>query len=195
MNTVAPLFDANLVQTGPVLRKGYLSQVTAGPKTGFGLMSERRRDRLLQQAAVHERDAGVGFPEPHRGRPAGPASRQALPVQRDDLRLGRADHHHRACAARGFRSAPSYTHTIDAAITSVPTEGHGTGPRDRRSDRHGPGCASTRRSTKARSASSASRSRKRHSRKLRSESPARRPSGMPILRAKGLVGNDTLAVE
>ena len=39
VNTVAPFFNATLVQSGPVQRKGYISQVTAGPKTGFGLMS------------------------------------------------------------------------------------------------------------------------------------------------------------
>ena len=36
--TVEPYFSATLVQTGPVYRKGYVSQVTAGPKTGFGLL-------------------------------------------------------------------------------------------------------------------------------------------------------------
>src|SRR5207253_841890 len=36
--TVAPVFDANLVQSGPITRKGYTSMVTAGPKTGFGLL-------------------------------------------------------------------------------------------------------------------------------------------------------------
>ena len=36
--TVAPIFDANLVQSGPITRKGYVSWVTAGPKTGFGLL-------------------------------------------------------------------------------------------------------------------------------------------------------------
>jgi hypothetical protein len=36
--TVTPIFDATLVQTGPVTRKGYTSMVTAGPKTGFGLL-------------------------------------------------------------------------------------------------------------------------------------------------------------
>ncbi len=36
--TVAPVLDATLVQTGPVTRKGYTSMVTAGPKTGFGLL-------------------------------------------------------------------------------------------------------------------------------------------------------------
>ncbi len=35
---VQPVFDQNLVTSGPVYRKGYWSQVTAGPKTGFGLL-------------------------------------------------------------------------------------------------------------------------------------------------------------
>ena len=39
VNTLSPLFNVNLVTSGPVYRKGYWSQVTAGPKTGFGLMS------------------------------------------------------------------------------------------------------------------------------------------------------------
>ncbi|WP_165065610.1 hypothetical protein [Paludisphaera rhizosphaerae] len=38
LSIVQPIFDAPLVQTGPVYRKGYWSQVTAGPKTGFGLL-------------------------------------------------------------------------------------------------------------------------------------------------------------
>jgi len=38
LSIVAPIFDQNLVVSGPVYRKGYWSQVTAGPKTGFGLL-------------------------------------------------------------------------------------------------------------------------------------------------------------
>jgi len=38
VGTLAPALDANLVTSGPVERKGYISQVTAGPKTGFGLL-------------------------------------------------------------------------------------------------------------------------------------------------------------
>lgn len=38
LNTLSPFFNVNLVESGPVYRKGYWSQVTAGPKTGFGLM-------------------------------------------------------------------------------------------------------------------------------------------------------------
>ncbi|WP_422925810.1 hypothetical protein [Singulisphaera sp. PoT] len=36
--TVTPFLSNNLVETGPIYRKGYVSQVTAGPKTGFGLL-------------------------------------------------------------------------------------------------------------------------------------------------------------
>jgi hypothetical protein len=39
VTTLSPMFNVNLVSDGPVYRKGYWSQVTAGPKTGFGLMS------------------------------------------------------------------------------------------------------------------------------------------------------------
>ncbi|MGE3820331.1 MAG: hypothetical protein AB7I30_13035 [Isosphaeraceae bacterium] len=38
VSTLAPFFNQNLVTSGPVYRKGYVSQVTAGPKTGFGLL-------------------------------------------------------------------------------------------------------------------------------------------------------------
>ena len=36
--TLRPLFETNLITTGPVKRKGYTAQVTSGPKTGFGLI-------------------------------------------------------------------------------------------------------------------------------------------------------------
>src|SRR5262249_61713769 len=36
--TVQPVFAANLVTTGTVIHEGYTSMVTAGPKTGFGLI-------------------------------------------------------------------------------------------------------------------------------------------------------------
>lgn len=37
VTTLSPVFNTNLITSGPVTRKGYVSQVTAGPKTGFGL--------------------------------------------------------------------------------------------------------------------------------------------------------------
>jgi hypothetical protein len=36
--TLAPALSADVVQTGPIEHKGYISMVTAGPKTGFGLL-------------------------------------------------------------------------------------------------------------------------------------------------------------
>ena len=38
VGTLSPAINVNLVTSGPITRKGYVSQVTAGPKTGFGLM-------------------------------------------------------------------------------------------------------------------------------------------------------------
>ena len=73
--TVAPVFEANLVQTGPVTRKGYTSMVTAGPKTGFGLLPQRRRHRVLQQPDHGQRHADLGLPAADRPGPAGPARR------------------------------------------------------------------------------------------------------------------------
>ena len=34
--TVSPVLEANLVESGPITRKGYTSMVTAGPKTASG---------------------------------------------------------------------------------------------------------------------------------------------------------------
>ncbi|MDX2036060.1 MAG: hypothetical protein SFX72_05370 [Isosphaeraceae bacterium] len=45
-NTLSRYFARELVQTGPVYRKGYISQVTAGPYLGFGLLAS---------------DEGIGF--------------------------------------------------------------------------------------------------------------------------------------
>ena len=125
-NTVAPLFNANLVQTGPVERKGYVSQVTAGPKTGFGLMSS---------------DDGIAFYNKQQ-------FSSVTPVWDFQNRMAADAQGQRAAKlyqfnattfdwaeltittvlrSSGLQIAPSYNHSIDAAITSVPTEGHGLG--------------------------------------------------------------------
>ena len=126
VNTVAPFFDATLVQSGPVWRKGYLSQVTAGPKTGFGLMAS---------------DDGIAFYNKQQ-------FTSVTPVWDFQNRIASDAQGQRAAKlyqfnattfdwaeltittvlrSSGLQIAPSYTHAIDAAITSVPTEGHGLG--------------------------------------------------------------------
>ncbi len=126
VNTVAPFFDATLVQSGPVWRKGYLSQVTAGPKTGFGLMTS---------------DDGIAFYNKQQ-------FTSVTPVWDFQNRIASDAQGQRAAKLyqfnattydwaeltittvlrdSGLQIAPSYTHAIDAAITSVPTEGHGMG--------------------------------------------------------------------
>jgi hypothetical protein len=126
VNTVAPFFDATLVQSGPVMRKGYLSQVTAGPKTGFGLLTS---------------DEGIAFYNKQQ-------FTSVTPVWDFQNRIASDAQGQRAAKlyqfnattydwaeltittilrSSGLQIAPSCTHTIDAAITSVPTEGHGLG--------------------------------------------------------------------
>ena len=39
VNSIMPFLSNDIVQTGPIYRNGYVSQVTAGPRTGFGLMT------------------------------------------------------------------------------------------------------------------------------------------------------------
>ncbi len=126
VNTVAPFLDATLVQSGPVTRKGYLSQVTAGPKTGFGLMAS---------------DDGIAFYNKQQ-------FTSVTPVWDFQNRIAADAQGQRAAKlyqfnattfdwaeltittvlrSSGLQIAPSYTHAIDASITSVPTEGHGMG--------------------------------------------------------------------
>ncbi len=92
--TVEPLFNTNLITTGPVYRKGYVSQVTAGPKTGFGLLASDDGIAFYNQPSLHDRDTDLGLPEPGRLQSPGAAGHKALSIQRNHLRLGRAHDHH-----------------------------------------------------------------------------------------------------
>ena len=94
VNIVSPLFDQNLVTTGPVYRKGYWSQVTAGPKTGFGLLPSDDGIAFYNSQLLQQCDADHRLPEPDRQRSPGPARRQALLLFGDQLRLGPAHHLH-----------------------------------------------------------------------------------------------------
>ena len=126
LNTVSPFLNADLVQSGPVERKGYISQVTAGPKTGFGLMSS---------------DDGIAFYNKQ-------LFTSVTPVWDFNNRVASDAQGQRATKLYQFNATtydwaeltittvlrgtglqiwPSYAHNIDAAIGSVPTQGHELG--------------------------------------------------------------------
>jgi hypothetical protein len=124
--TVARFFDATLIQSGPVTRKGYVSQVTAGPKTGFGFLPS---------------DDGIAFYNSQQ-------YTSVTPVWDFQNRIASNPQGQRAVKLYQFNATtydwaeltittvlkgsglsiwPSYRHSIDAAITSAPTEGGGMG--------------------------------------------------------------------
>ena len=125
VNVVSPLFDQNLVTTGPIYRKGYWSQVTAGPKTGFGLLPsddgiQFYNSQLLtsmtpitdfqnQSSSKTRRDAG---------RPSSTSS-SATSIDAAQLTV------YTALRTNGLALGPAYNHNIDAQICSAPAPGGG----------------------------------------------------------------------
>ncbi len=115
---------------------------------------------------------------------AGPASRQALPVQCDHLRLGRADDHDRAPQL----GAPDRTllHSRDRRCDHLgPTEGHGMGRAIAGMIGMDQEAINQKVNEGATRPSFSSRFPAKRSRKPRNESRARRPSEMPICAPRG----------
>ncbi len=122
VNVVQPVFDQNLVTSGPVYRKGYWSQVTAGPKTGFGLLPS---------------DDGIAFYNSQ-------LLTSATPITDFQNQIAADPQGQRAVKLYGFSATsydwaqltiytvlrssglviwPAYNHNIDAAICSTPAAG------------------------------------------------------------------------
>jgi hypothetical protein len=121
---VSPYFNTNLVETGPIYRKGYWSQVTAGPKTGFGLLPS---------------DDGIAFYNKQTLTSVTPITDFQKQIA-DDPQGRRAAKLYYFCATTfdwseltittvlrpsGLTITPYQTHNIDADISSSPTpDGH-----------------------------------------------------------------------
>ncbi|MHB1561994.1 MAG: hypothetical protein ACYC61_31485, partial [Isosphaeraceae bacterium] len=122
--TVAPVLEATLVQSGPVTRKGYTSMVTAGPKTGFGLLpvdggiSFYNSQSMVSVTPIHD------FQQQIEQDPQGQKAAQlyyfgATTYDWSNLTVTAT------VTPEGLNLYPSSTHNIDAAITSAPTDGAG----------------------------------------------------------------------
>ena len=121
-STVAPLFDKNLVETGPVLRKGYLSQVTAGPKTGFGLLPSDDGiaffNSQLYSSVTPIWDFQNQIASDQQGQRAARMYQfSATSVDQAELTVTTV------LTSSGLAIAPSWRHAIDATIWSQPTAG------------------------------------------------------------------------
>jgi hypothetical protein len=124
--TVAPIFDANLVTTGPVTRKGYTSMVTAGPKTGFGLLpldggiGFYNSQSMVSVTPIHDFQQQIAQ-DPQGQQAAKLYYFSATTYDWSNLTVTAV------ITPDGLSLTPSATHNINAAIGSVPTAGHGLG--------------------------------------------------------------------
>jgi hypothetical protein len=126
VNTVSPLFNANLVETGPVFRKGYWSQVTAGPKTGFGLLPSDdgiafyNKQSLVSVTPITDFQNQIAADDQGR-RAAKLYQFSATTYDWSELTITTV------LRSSGLTITPSSTHNINAAIWSAPTAGGGLG--------------------------------------------------------------------
>ncbi len=122
--TVAPIFEANLVTTGPVTRKGYTSMVTAGPKTGFGLLPVNggiafyNSQSLVSVTPIHDFQQQIEQ-DPQGSKAAKLYVFGATTYDWSNLTVTAT------ITPEGLNLSPNSTHNIDAAISSAPTGGHG----------------------------------------------------------------------
>ena len=121
--TVRPYFERNLITNGPVYRKQYVSQLTAGPKTAFGLLTS---------------DDGIAFFNSQRYTNVTPIWDFHDNLAADEQGQRVAKMYHFECttfdwaevtittviSTAGISLRPCYHHTIDARITSEPVCDH-----------------------------------------------------------------------
>ena len=126
INIVQPVFDQNLVTSGPVYRKGYWSQVTAGPKTGFGLLPSDDgiaffNSQLLTSATPITDFQNQIASDPQGRRAAKLYEFSATSIDAAQLTV------YTVLRASGLAIWPAYNHNIDASICSAPEPGGGFG--------------------------------------------------------------------
>jgi hypothetical protein len=121
--TVRPYFERNLITDGPIRRKQYVSQLTGGPKTGFGLLTS---------------NDGIAFFNSQRYRSVTPVWDFHDNLEADEQGQRVARMYHFFCTTydwaevtvttllttEGISLSPCYHHTIDAKITSEPVCDH-----------------------------------------------------------------------
>jgi hypothetical protein len=126
VSIVSPYFDATLVQTGPIYRKGYWSQVTAGPKTGFGLLASDNGIAFFNKQSLVSVTPITDFQnqiaqDPQGRRAAKLYNFSATSYDWSELTVTTV------LTTWGLSLSPNSTHNIDAAISACPVEGGGLG--------------------------------------------------------------------
>src|SRR5262249_35810907 len=126
VNTVAPVLSNDVVTTGPIYRKGYVSQVTAGPKTGFGLMWSDEGITFYNRQMATSVTPITDFQQQIERDPKGKRAAKlyyfsATSVDNSEVTIVAT------LSPRGLRLGPQYQHSVDATIASFKQPGKGFG--------------------------------------------------------------------
>jgi hypothetical protein len=125
-NSLAPNFAVNLITTGPVYRKGYWSQVTAGPWLGFGLLPSDDGISFYNQQMLTSVTPITDFQKQIENNPQG--KRAAKMYQ---FNAKQSDHAVLTITVTirtsGMSISPSYNHNVNADISTTPQQGGGLG--------------------------------------------------------------------
>ena len=122
--TVQPVFEVNLVTNSTVIHEGYTSILTAGPRTGFGLIPLDGGIGFYNSQSMFFITIIHDFQQRLAQDPQGQKATQlyeftATTHDRSSLTVTKT------ITPDGLSISPSLTHNIDAAICSAPTRGNG----------------------------------------------------------------------
>jgi hypothetical protein len=125
VTSVSPFLSNNVVVSGPIYRNGYVSQVTAGPKTGFGLLPS---------------DEGIAFYNSQMASTVTPITDFQNQLQQDQQGRRIAKIYHFTAQSydtpnltinaiirpsTGLSLSPAYAHSVGAAFDALPIQGKG----------------------------------------------------------------------
>ena len=120
--TLTPFLSNDVVRNGPIYHKGYTSQVTAGAKTGFGLMSSDNGIAFYNSQMMWSVTPIWDFQQQMASDPRGRrATRmyQFSATTQDYAQLTIVA----VLGPNGLQLGPQYQHNVDAIIGSVPQPG------------------------------------------------------------------------
>jgi hypothetical protein len=126
VSVVSPYFDQNLVTSGPVYRKGYWSQVTAGPKTGFGLLPSDEGISFYNSQLLQSTTPIYDFQNKLEQDPQGRKAAKLYVFSLTSLDSAQLTVY-TTLRSSGLALAPAYNHNIDAQVCSAPASGGGLG--------------------------------------------------------------------
>ena len=118
--------------SGPIYRKGYWSQVTAGPKTGFGLLPSDDGIAFYNSQLLTSVTPITDFQKQIAQDPQGRRAAKLYEFSATTPRHVPAHRSTRPAARRAWRIPAQYSHNIDAQICSAPEPGRRAGRLRRR---------------------------------------------------------------